>query len=82
MLGSSYLSARKILVLGRWYFLLFLGLKTIKNCSRQIRQLYACVANKSTLRLRRESARFTYQEDGNKPRRNCLVFRSDLVYGS
>ena len=35
----------------RWSFLLFLSLKTIKNASRQMRQLYAYVANEPTRRL-------------------------------
>ena len=35
----------------RWSFLLFLSLKTIKNASRQMRQLYAYVANEPTQRL-------------------------------
>ena len=33
-----------------WKFLLFLGLKTIKNPNRQTRQLYAYVANESSLK--------------------------------
>ena len=34
-----------------WNFLLFFSLKMIRNSSRQVRQLYAYVANKSTRRL-------------------------------
>ena len=37
---------------GRWNLLLFLGLKTIKNSSGQMRQLYAYVATESTLHLK------------------------------
>ena len=46
---SSCLEISRITVI--WNFLLFFSLKMIRNSSRQVRQLYAYVANESTRRL-------------------------------
>ena len=50
ILGWTHLQYTSIaVVFARWSFLLFLGLKTTKNSSGKVRQLYTYVVNESTL---------------------------------